>query len=47
LRLFLDLDVARTAETLGIAPGTVTAHLFRAITTLRAEFTPITHEEYR
>lgn len=45
LRLFLDLDVARTAETLGIAPGTVTAHLSRAIATLREQFTPINHEE--
>ena len=45
LRLFLDLDVARTAETLGIAPGTVTAHLSRAIATLREEFAPIMHEE--
>jgi RNA polymerase sigma-70 factor (sigma-E family) len=40
LRLFLDLDVARTAETLGIAPGTVTAHLSRAIATLREQFAP-------
>jgi predicted RNA polymerase sigma factor len=46
LRLFLDLDVARTAETLGIAPGTVTAHLSRAIATLREEFAPIMHEEF-
>jgi len=37
LRLFLDLDTAATAEVLGIAPGTVTAHLARAIATLRAE----------
>jgi RNA polymerase sigma-70 factor (sigma-E family) len=40
LRLFLDLDTAQTARTLGIAPGTVTAHLTRAIATLRAEFAP-------
>ena len=46
LRLFLDLDVARTAETLGIAPGRVTAHLSRAIATLREEFIPIMHEEF-
>ncbi len=45
LRLFLDMDTARTAETLGIAPGTVTAHLARAIATLRAQFSPTTHEE--
>jgi RNA polymerase sigma-70 factor (sigma-E family) len=40
LRVFLDLDVARTAELLGLAPGTVTAHLARAMATLRAEVTP-------
>jgi RNA polymerase sigma-70 factor (sigma-E family) len=45
LRLFLDLDTAQTARTLGIAPGTVTAHLTRAIATLRAEFTPTLDEE--
>ncbi len=45
LRLFLDMDTARTAETLGIAPGTVTAHLARAIATLRAQFCPTIHEE--
>lgn len=45
LRLFLDMDTARTAETLGIAPGTVTAHLARAIATLREEFSPAIHEE--
>ena len=45
LRLFLDLDIASTAETLGIAPGTVTAHLSRAIATLREEFTPAMHKE--
>lgn len=42
LRIFLDLDTARTAQTLGIAPGTVTAHLARAIATLREQFTPVT-----
>ncbi|WP_406329367.1 SigE family RNA polymerase sigma factor [Streptomyces sp. NBC_00203] len=35
LRVFLDLDTATTAKTLGIAPGTVTAHLARAVATLR------------
>jgi RNA polymerase sigma factor (sigma-70 family) len=34
-RVFLDLDTTTTAEVLGIAPGTVTAHLSRAVTTLR------------
>ena len=36
LRVFLDLDIATTAGLLGIAPGTVGAHLTRAVTTLRA-----------
>jgi DNA-directed RNA polymerase specialized sigma24 family protein len=36
LRVFLDLDIATTARLLGIAPGTVSAHLSRAVTTLRA-----------
>jgi RNA polymerase sigma factor (sigma-70 family) len=36
LRVFLDLDIATTARQLGIAPGTVGAHLSRAVTTLRA-----------
>jgi RNA polymerase sigma-70 factor (sigma-E family) len=35
LRIFLDLDTAQTAEVLGIAPGTVKAHLARAIAALR------------
>jgi DNA-directed RNA polymerase specialized sigma24 family protein len=35
LRLILDLDTARTAEVLGIAPGTVMAHLGRAMAALR------------
>jgi RNA polymerase sigma factor (sigma-70 family) len=34
-RVFLDLDTAGTATTLGIAPGTVTAHLARAVASLR------------
>lgn len=36
LRVFLDLDIATTARLLGIAPGTVGAHLSRAVTALRA-----------
>jgi RNA polymerase sigma factor (sigma-70 family) len=36
LRVFLDLDTAQTSEALGISTGTVTAHLHRAMTTLRA-----------
>jgi RNA polymerase sigma factor (sigma-70 family) len=45
LRLFLDLDTAGAAEVLGIAPGTVTAHLARAIAALRAELSPAYKEE--
>jgi RNA polymerase sigma factor (sigma-70 family) len=37
LRFLLDLDTAGTAQMLGIAPGTVTAHLARAVSTLRAQ----------
>jgi RNA polymerase sigma-70 factor (ECF subfamily) len=47
LRLFLDLDTARTAEVLGIAPGTVTAHMARAIAALREEFTSARRQEKR
>jgi RNA polymerase sigma-70 factor (sigma-E family) len=35
LRLLLDLDTDTTAHALGIAPGTVTAHLARAMRALR------------
>lgn len=37
LRVFLDLDTNTTAEILGIAPGTVKAHLSRAVAALRRE----------
>ena len=37
LRIFLDLDTATTARQMGIAPGTVKAHLFNAAATLRSE----------
>ena len=36
LRLLLDLDTETTARLLGIGPGTVGAHLHRAVATLRA-----------
>lgn len=39
LRLLLDQDTEQTAAVLGIAPGTVTAHLYRATSSLRAELT--------
>jgi RNA polymerase sigma-70 factor (sigma-E family) len=35
LRLLLDLDTETAAETLGISPGTVKAHLSRAVAALR------------
>jgi RNA polymerase sigma-70 factor (ECF subfamily) len=40
LRVFLDLDVAQTAAALGVAQGTVTAHMARAIATLRTQLMP-------
>lgn len=35
LRVFLDLDIETTARQLAIAPGTVRAHLSRALAALR------------
>jgi RNA polymerase sigma factor (sigma-70 family) len=45
LRVFLDLDIATTARLLRIAPGTVGAHLSRAVAALRchAELAPGQH----
>ncbi|WP_258573104.1 sigma-70 family RNA polymerase sigma factor [Actinomadura parmotrematis] len=34
-RVFLDLDTRATAAAMGVSPGTVTAHLSRAVATLR------------
>jgi RNA polymerase sigma factor (sigma-70 family) len=45
LRVFLDLDIDTTARQLGIAPGTVRAHLSRAMTALRSELAPATTSE--
>ena len=45
LRLFLDLDTERTARVLGIAPGTVQAHLGRAMVALRDDLVPSLQEE--
>ena len=45
LRLFLDLDTGRTAATLGIAPGTVQAHLGRAMAALRTDLIPQRQQE--
>jgi RNA polymerase sigma-70 factor (sigma-E family) len=44
-RVFLDLDTRTTATVLGIAPGTVTAHLSRAVTTLRGHLVTVDHSE--
>ena len=41
LRVFLDLDVAQTAAALGLAEGTVTAHMARAVATLRPQLMPV------
>ena len=40
LRIILDLDTETTARALGIATGTVTAHLSRAVATLRRDLPP-------
>jgi RNA polymerase sigma-70 factor (sigma-E family) len=45
LRVFLDLDTADTARTLGIAPGTVTAHMARAVAALREDVMRDLHRE--
>ena len=45
LRLFLDLDTSRTAQVLGIAPGTVKEHLGRALASLRDDLIPAKHQE--
>ena len=42
LRIFLDLDTETTAKVIGIAPGTVTAHLARAVAALRRDLSPAT-----
>ncbi len=47
LRLLLDLDTARTAEMLGIAPNTVMAHMAQALAALRADLMPDRQQETR
>jgi RNA polymerase sigma-70 factor (sigma-E family) len=44
-RVFLDLDTQATAKVLGIAPGTVTAHLSRAVATLRGHLITVDKPE--
>lgn len=46
LRIFLDLDTAQTSEVLGIARGTASAHLSRAIAQLRSELIPSTDRNF-
>ena len=46
LRVILDLDTYATAEALGISPGTVTVHLYRATTALRTALAPQADEEW-
>jgi RNA polymerase sigma-70 factor (sigma-E family) len=45
LRVFLDLDTQATARALGIAAGTVTAHLSRAVATLREQLATVDAQE--
>ncbi|WP_203781996.1 sigma factor-like helix-turn-helix DNA-binding protein [Paractinoplanes rishiriensis] len=44
-RVFLDLDTEATAQALGMARGTVTAHLSRAVSTLRGQLVTEQHQE--
>jgi DNA-directed RNA polymerase specialized sigma24 family protein len=44
-RIFLDLDTAGTARVLGIAPGTVKAHLSRGLATLRDTLPALQEQE--
>lgn len=45
LRILLDLSTEQTADLLGIAPGTVTAHLFRALSRIEAQLTETSARE--
>ena len=47
LRVFLDLDIDTTARQLGIAPGTVRAHLSRAMAALRRQLAHATTTEIK
>jgi RNA polymerase sigma-70 factor (ECF subfamily) len=44
-RVFFDLDAASTADLLGISPGTVGAHLHRALATLRTRIPSFAGQE--
>ncbi|MGZ4150307.1 MAG: RNA polymerase sigma factor [Actinomycetota bacterium] len=45
LRIVLGYDTAQTAQVLGIAEGTVTAHLFRALNRLEQEVSGVAPKE--
>ena len=45
LRVLLDLDIAATAQILGIPPGTVSSHLRRGLATLRSELPSANDQE--
>lgn len=45
LRVFFDLDTETTAKTLGISPGTVGAHLHRALAALRTQIPSFSDQE--
>jgi RNA polymerase sigma-70 factor (sigma-E family) len=45
LRVFFDLDTDATAKLLGISPGTVGAHLHRALATLRTQTQSFSDQE--
>jgi RNA polymerase sigma-70 factor (sigma-E family) len=45
LRLLLDLDIATTAQILGIPAGTVSSHLHRGLATLRSELPSANDQE--
>jgi RNA polymerase sigma factor (sigma-70 family) len=45
LRILLGLDTRQTAELLEVAQGTVTSHLFRAVTRLQEELSEIAPKE--
>ena len=44
-RIILDLDTAGTAKALGIAPGTVKAHLSQGLATLRGQLPTLQEQE--
>ena len=45
LRVVMGFDTQETAEILGIAPGTVTSHLYRALSRLLDELSEIAPKE--